>query len=472
MKKNILYIIHSWIDFRNVQRTSIGGTTLHAYDLLNNTLDKNNYFILSVSDNKYILTIYANNKVNVYNLGITCKGYFFDYYDAEYNIMLKKIIGMLSIDIVHIHHLRGHALDIYNVIKETEVFSILTIHDYFIICPQINLLYKSDNYCTKKTRSIDCKNCIKVNNPHDLKLKERNFVVNGLFEEIDKIIIPNISIKDEIMKTYDSFSAVTIEHGITIQKTDNEIKINKDKFNVAFVGVLEILKGSQLAKELVNVTNSDENIVYHFFGTTSIEELKINKHNYFYHGEYMRQDLPMLLKEYEINLVCLLTKCPETYCYTLSEVIYSGVPVLGIDLGAIGERIKRLGCGWTINHKATANNLLNKINQIKNNESQYYEVLGKIKKIVLDDVYEMVRKTVDIYDLSNNSTKKIIFKYGKLIRKNFKYSVEVKEETKIKKIIKRLNKYKNKVIYLIKRPIYLFYIFTKKIIKKIIKMEG
>jgi len=468
MKKNILYIMHSWIDFENVSRTSIGGTTLHAYDIVSNTLDKYNYFILYISEGKYILTTYIDKNVRVYNLGIKCKGYYFDNYDKEYGQMLKILIQKLYIDIIHIHHLRGHALDIYKIIKETNVSSIMTIHDYFIICAQINLLYKSDKYCTT-TRSVDCKSCIKSTNNYELNITERNMVVNNLLKDLDKIIIPNESIKEEIEKTYDTFNPVVIEHGINIEKINKTKKETQKVFNVAFVGVLELLKGSDYAKKLIEITD-DKNIKFHFFGTTSIKQLRISKENYIYHGEYIREELSALLNNNGIDLVCLLTKCPETFCYTLSEVICAGIPILGIDLGAIGNRIKKLVCGWTVDFNSSSKDVFDKIVYIKNNGEEYKNILNNIQNIELSTIDTMIKHTEELYELFDTKHKKYNINYKRILKKNINLCKNIQVNPKIIEINKKITNFKNGAVYFVKRPIYLIYIIFKKIVKKIVNI--
>ena len=40
--------------------------------------------------------------------------------------------------------------------------------------------------------------------------------------------------------------------------------------------------------------------------------------------------------------------CPETYCYTASEAILLGYPVLAFSIGAHSERVEKYDCGWVL----------------------------------------------------------------------------------------------------------------------------
>ena len=85
-------------------------------------------------------------------------------------------------------------------------------------------------------------------------------------------------------------------------------------------------KGAKVIEYLVNNTKSKK-IKYHLFGTSEFKTLEKDTSIYINHGRYNRDELPNLLKENKINLVCNLSIWPETYSYTLTETISSGVPV-------------------------------------------------------------------------------------------------------------------------------------------------
>ena len=429
MKLNILYIMHTWIDLTDVERTSIGGTTLHAYDIINTTKNKYNYFVLSVSNNMYILNTYIDGKSKVYNLGVKCVTYGFDKYNISYKKMLQKIIDVLKIDVIHIHHLLGHTYDILNVLNNNnKIKKIITIHDYFLACPQINLLYKSTRYCEKE-RLNKCKKCVNKN----IDVKVRNNIVQQLLKVCDDVIIPNASLEKELKTFFKDVNYEVIEHGIDIKKYQMKSKNKNEKFNVAFVGVLEILKGSNLVKQIIK-NNTNNKIMYHFWGTTSDDFFKHDRKNYNYHGEYKRQEICKILNG-KVDLICLLTICPETYCYTLSEAIYSGIPILGINLGAIGNRIKTHDVGWLVEKDASYEDIIKKIEYIIDNRVEYNNKVENIKKINLKTTKEMVEEIISKYNVKykkkqekidydfeivNSFNRNIIFKCKKIVKKVFK----------------------------------------------------
>lgn len=63
------------------------------------------------------------------------------------------------------------------------------------------------------------------------------------------------------------------------------------------------------------------------------------------HGIFDPDQLPTLLQRYRPRLAFFAPGVPESHCYALSDAWMCGLPVLGPDRGAIGERVRRHGGG-------------------------------------------------------------------------------------------------------------------------------
>ena len=93
--------------------------------------------------------------------------------------------------------------------------------------------------------------------------------------------------------------------------------------------------------------------------------------NVIVHGRYDREELIDLLYSNNINLVCLLSISPESYCLVLSEIMEAGIPVLASDIGALTERVVEADCGWLIPVDATSNQVLDLIHYIYDHPQEY-----------------------------------------------------------------------------------------------------
>lgn len=67
-----------------------------------------------------------------------------------------------------------------------------------------------------------------------------------------------------------------------------------------------------------------------------------------YTGRYQRENLARVLAEQHVAVVLCPSAVPETYCYTASEALLAGYPVMTMNLGAQAVRVQRTGAGWVL----------------------------------------------------------------------------------------------------------------------------
>ncbi len=409
-KKNILILVHDW-------ETSTGGTTLHVKDIVNGLKNDFNFHILSYKDGLYKLYSYFDDSECSVNLISIKKLNILPRYNDEYKEMLSDIVEALGITVIHIHHMINHYFDVVDVIKKYQLSATITLHDFYCICPTINMLYDGTKYC-ENLENRDCKNCL------SLTMKINNNILddwhndwNRLFSCMQNIITPSEDTKRRINKIYKKINIRVIEHGINIKKLDNNIILNSSEFNVAYVGVLSNHKGLRVFDKLIKKMKSG-NVKYHLFGICEDKKLNKNGKNYIYHGKYNRDNIANLLKENNINLVCFFQIWPETYSYTVSEVVAAGVPILSYAIGAGAERVKKYNLGWTIDLKSDVNDIMNKINDIKNNPIEYNEKIKSIKKYKIKNLEEMNLEYKEIYTISNKAKEISFSKLQKVLKQS------------------------------------------------------
>lgn len=394
-RKNILILMHDWTDVEN----NVGGTTLHVNDIINKLRCKYNFHVLYTENGIYKIMSYFENSKKCLNLGSVNSYSRIEFYNAEYKRMIESVVSGFRIDCIHVNHMIGHYMDVIDVADEKKINSIISLHDFYCLCPSINMLYMMEKDCIPMCEK-DCQKCL------NSKIGIKNNIVsewrtqwNEFLTKFNKIIVPSRSTCETITNVYSDLKIDVIEHGLDIDNNMYDIDFNFKQFNVAFVGVMAVHKGAKILEYLIR-NNKDHNIVYHLFGDSDFSYLKRNKKNYIYHGKYSRSDLPKLLKENEINLVCNLSICEETYSYTLTEVIASGVPVLGFDIGAVGQRIRDTKCGYTMPITEDNSLVYSKILDIYDNKEEYIKIVNNVKKYKIKSLDEMVSEYSKLYSVS------------------------------------------------------------------------
>lgn len=196
-------------------------------------------------------------------------------------------------------------------------------------------------------------------------------------------------------------------------------KVKEKKLNVAFVGGLNKHKGGDIAAEIIE---SIEEVNWHVLGGVGVKSLlNLERKNLIKTGYYMPEDLPMLLKEHEIDLIGILSISPETYSYTLTEAILNNIPVIVTDIGALGRRVKEMKCGWTVSIDCIADEFTEIVNAIISDRKQYNEFKKNISKLQLSSTAEMTKKYVTLYNESWYSDIKYEIADFELIYNGYQY---------------------------------------------------
>ena len=399
-KIRILYLVNEWEE--NMEMT--GGTSLHIKDLIEKNLEsKIASFVLAPDKfdlTRFKLYLYtegcsreiANFKTDIQNYGQI------NYTNQTYEKMIKTIFDSFKIDILHVHHFLFQTFDAIYEAKKRGIYSIITLHDLYMSCPSINMVYK-DKFC-EVDKDKDCSKCLNlrygVNS--DILANWRKTCKNVL-EKFDRIIVPSENTKKQYNKVYKDLQIEVVEHGVKLIETKANLeKSQKDTFDIAFVGAMAIHKGSNILKSLIKECNNPK-IKIHLFGKSEDESLHQNQSNYIFHGKYKRGELPQLLIDNNIDLVCMFTPWPETYSYTLTECYMAKIPVLAFDIGAVGDRIKQDKLGWTIEYPQDTKRIISKIEEIMQNKEEYAKIKKEFENYKFKTIEEMQNYYEDLYKI-------------------------------------------------------------------------
>lgn len=453
-KKRILYLVNEWEE--NMEMT--GGTSLHLKDIiLANIKDDIASFVLAPDKNdlsRFKLYLYTDKyakEIANYKTDINCYGQI-TYTNNSYKEMLENLFDSFKFDILHVHHFLFQTFDAIDVTKERNIYSIITLHDLYMICPSINMVYK-DKYC-EYDENKDCSKCL--NSRYGVNsdvLSNWQKTCKSVLEKFDKIIVPSENTKKIFDNIYSDIDIEVVEHGVDVITTKKkEKKANKETFNIAFVGAMAIHKGSNILKDLIRKNNNSK-IKIHLFGKPNDKELEKSKANYINHGKYNRGELPQLLVDNNIDLVCIFATWPETYSYTLTECYMAHVPVLTFDIGAVGDRVVKDGLGWTIDLDTSTSEILKKIEKISKDKEEYknrkenfnnykFTTIEEMQKYY-NELYKKIEKEnklADIYKFMRHKaeTQAIDFQQYQLTYGHIVHKYEKMRTSKVWKIAKKV----------------------------------
>lgn len=372
-----------------------GGLTKYSIDLMTTQVQKRNEVALLYPGQINILgtTVIKKNKdfigISVYEIinplpvpllgGVTEPESFMKPMKGEKTFVdfLKKI----NPDVIHIHTLMGIHFEFFEAAKRLGIKIIFTSHDYYGICPKVNLIESNGNICEsfedgqkcvacnsnayslpmiyimqshgyKKFKSSILLNKIKSIKKSELKSKDiksntikkkedkvdklkaigfsklRNYYISML-EMVDKIHF-NSTIAKEQFEKYVSTKGRVIEITHSDISDNRKLKLYNEKkpLQIGFLGPIEEYKGFPMLRRSLNrlLDSKEDNWHLHVFGNDGIISLNEDADFISFHGKYRYEDLIHIFNKIDVLVIPSLWK--ETFGFIGLEAMANGVPAI------------------------------------------------------------------------------------------------------------------------------------------------
>jgi GT2 family glycosyltransferase/2-polyprenyl-3-methyl-5-hydroxy-6-metoxy-1,4-benzoquinol methylase/glycosyltransferase involved in cell wall biosynthesis len=245
---------------------------------------------------------------------------------------LLRQIGVVRI---HIHHLLGHHLLVARLAERLGVPYDYTLHDYFSVCPQFHLTLADGRYCGEPD-TPGCNRCIEERpSQWQLDIQGWRALFSDLLTRADRVIGPS---QDVIARTrgyvpranYVYLPHPALDEGVPRTR---EVK-------VLVLGALSPAKGAKLLESCAQDARARRLPLYfRGIGSPTVPIAQEPDVPLSFTGPYRDDDLPALITRERGDVVLFPAQCPETYSYTLSAALDSGLPVVAPRLGAFVERL-------------------------------------------------------------------------------------------------------------------------------------
>lgn len=281
---------------------------------------------------------------------------------AEYDEVVRAILLDWGVDLLHVRHLAWHSFNLVDVAKSLDIPVIHSFHDFYTICPSVNLV-GTDGVYVSTGLTGSSRNPLWRGDPgvgamtlaglQDWQRKTQNALVG-----CDAFVTTSQSTKDILTDALGDLNARENDFHIIPHGRDfDDFTARADVANIADGEPLRVLvpgniglhKGMQLIEQ-VRRLDVDRCVEFHLLGKcdASIADSVTD------HGSYTRSDFDAKVALIRPHLAIVWSIWPETWCHTLTECWASGVPVFGIALGAVRERIEQHGGGWLAASPASA----------------------------------------------------------------------------------------------------------------------
>lgn len=246
--------------------------------------------------------------------------------DEDILLLLQSI----GIDCVHIHHLAGIPRIIISWVQKHESIShIITFHDYYLINANPFLASAGGEYegiSASPLNSLYRDICTHPFPFENWKSESQTLINGSAFN-----IFPSVT------AYYHYSTAFSIIPNAKVIPHDNVNAIDAHQyFCVVALGALGLEKGADFMEK---VAHASFKINHHNISFKIIGYAYRDLENIEQTGPYQDSQLQDLIREHSAGCIFFPNRCPETYSYTLSEAIQSGLPIIAPKFGIFEERL-------------------------------------------------------------------------------------------------------------------------------------
>jgi glycosyltransferase involved in cell wall biosynthesis len=291
----------------------------------------------------------------------------------------KSFLEKVQPDIIHVHTLMGIHKEFFLAAKELNIKIIYTSHDYFGICPKVNLIDYNGEICNDFDEGAKCTVCNqnaysfpliyfmqsriyrtlkesyfikilrqskkekimkqdnivtrsdeRINREQAQKYKQLREYYLNIFSHIDYFHFNSNVTKNEYKKFIDVTGEVLPITHSNIQdcRIQRDYKSN-EPLKITFLGSLDKYKGFPLLKEALSILlkNGQTNWHLNVYGNNNLVLLnELEKNHISFHGRYKYDDLGKIFDTTDIVIIPSI--CKETFGFIGLEALSYGVPVL------------------------------------------------------------------------------------------------------------------------------------------------
>lgn len=223
----------------------------------------------------------------------------------------------------------------------------VVLHDYFMLCPRIDLVTGSGSFCNVAPPET-CAECVTADGAEAREFDPLTWRRDHLafLAGAERVVAPS----DDLAMRMEPYlpKQITVwepeaEAGLPAERTPRVLA--SEPLRIVTLGALNVSKGLHVVQALAHaVEQADAPLLLSVLGAAS-EALPPRVT---VSGTYLSRDLGRLLADAAPHAVLLPAIWPETWSFVLTAALEHGLPVIAFDIGAPAARLRRLGRGHVL----------------------------------------------------------------------------------------------------------------------------
>ncbi len=365
------------------------------------------------------------------------------YVDQRIDTIYEELLENLGVDVVHFQHLMYLSMNLVSITKRKGIPVVLTLHDFWLICPRWGLRLRQDSTVCHHIVQSDCAGCARNMYPlHDPSLsgralnhlrntpglrrfsrvfssllqekrrpkayveaiEERNRYIQEKISDVDLFIAPSSFLRREFVSYgIPEEKIIYSDNGMNLEFLRGVCRKKSDRIRFSFVGNLLAYKGVHVLIEAFNLLNSQQ-AVLNIYGDQTIQpdysamlvRLRRNP-NIFFRGGFEHSKIKAIMSETDVLIIPSI--CFENSPLVIHEAFASGIPVIASNHGGMADLVKH-GVDGLVFEPGNPVDLRDKINMLIADP----ELLRKLEKgipsikTVEEDAGEMVGRYQELLE--------------------------------------------------------------------------
>lgn len=267
-----------------------------------------------------------------------------------------ELMRELNVQHIHVHHVLGFGAEINDFVrllaKGCGIQFDFTFHDYYPACPRLDMIDGSGLYCNTSDLTR-CESCVRHDGPAvESNLKDTSVwywreTSWRLLESARAVYVPDKDTADHIARFWPQLAVTVRPHPEPVPSVTRQPRLRSktEPLRVAIIGALSKRKGAdileQCVKDAVVRKLPIEFVVVGYTSNTKLADFP----NVTITGSFKEAELSSILERLQCHIAFFPSVWPETYSYTLSQAIFSGLYPVAFDIGAIARRTVEMGWG-------------------------------------------------------------------------------------------------------------------------------
>lgn len=265
--------------------------------------------------------------------------------DRDAIIALWRRLGITRVDLHHLADFgRFGAQKLHRLLQEAGLPWRYVIHDYLPVCPRIYLADDHGVYCGEPD-SEGCRICLKAFHSEfgTVDIEWWRAENRKLLAGAEACVVPDRDVAERLTGHFPEITIRVAPHDTATPGARAVTRrSNMKDLRVGVIGAISEIKGFSYLIECARLIQAqDLPVTFVVVGFTKDDDLAAEV-GIEVTGSYDHDSLSERLEALDLDVILQASRLPETYSYTLSAAIESGLPIVIFDIGAPQSRLRDL----------------------------------------------------------------------------------------------------------------------------------